>query len=490
MNTDIQKNIRRVLIVFLFLFIALISYIGYFQLFKAESIASSDENKRLWAKRNEVTRGVIYDRDNEVLAETVEKRELSQKRSYPQGELFAHVVGYYDETYSLAGLENTFDEELISYSVVESSISSLLDFFNLKKAFNTRTEEEIKVGNSLITTLDTDIQRAAYQALGTNKGAVVVLNPKTGEILASVSKPSYDPNNLSEIWETINTDTVNTPMFNRATRGLYPPGSTFKVVTLASALENISGVTSKVFNDKGKIIFSDNKTTLSNYNNNVYGQLSLKKALSVSSNVVFGELAMDLGNDKLKATAEKFGFNKTFSGSGIPIESSRFPEYNSSQEGLIAQSGIGQAGILSTPMEMAMVAAAVANDGAIIKPNIIKEIKTSSGKTVRELRPEVLYEAISPENAAIIKDYMVGVVQDRIGSSWANVFNGLNAAGKTGTADYEVDGVAQVPHSWFIGFAPADDPQVAIAVIVENGGTGSTMAAQVSGKVLKAALGQ
>ena len=288
MNTDIQKSIRRVLVVFLFLFIALISYIGYFQLFRAESIANSNENVRLWAKRNEVTRGVIYDRDNEVLAETVEKSELSQKRSYPQGEAFAHVVGYYDETYSLAGLENTFDEELISYSVVESSISSLLDFFNLKEAFNTRTEEEIKVGNSLITTLDTDIQRAAYQALGTNKGAVVVLNPKTGEILASVSKPSYDPNNLSEIWESINTDTVNTPMYNRATRGLISTRTTFKVVTLASALENISGVTSEVFNDTGKIIFSDKKTTLRNYNNNVYGQLSLKKALSVSSNVVFG----------------------------------------------------------------------------------------------------------------------------------------------------------------------------------------------------------
>ncbi|MGM9973438.1 MAG: penicillin-binding protein 2, partial [Clostridiaceae bacterium] len=139
MNTDLQKSIRRVLVVFLFLFIALISYIGYFQLFKAESIASSNENVRLWAKRNEVTRGVIYDRDNEILAETVEKSQLSQKRSYPQGEVFAHVVGYYDETYSLAGLENTFDEELISYSVVESSISSLLDFFNLKEAFNTRT---------------------------------------------------------------------------------------------------------------------------------------------------------------------------------------------------------------------------------------------------------------------------------------------------------------------------------------------------------------
>ncbi|MGM9973963.1 MAG: peptidoglycan D,D-transpeptidase FtsI family protein, partial [Clostridiaceae bacterium] len=369
-------------------------------------------------------------------------------------------------------------------------ISSLLDFFNLKEAFNTRTEEEIKVGNSIITTLDTDIQRAAYQALGTNKGAVVVLNPKTGEILASVSKPSYDPNNLSEIWESINTDTVNTPMFNRATRGLYPPGSTFKVVTLASALENISGVTTEVFNDTGKIVFSDEKTTLSNYNNNVYGQLSLKKALSVSSNVVFGRLAMDLGNDKLKATAEKFGFNQSFSGSGIPIESSRFPEYDSSQEGLIAQSGIGQAGLLATPMEMAMVAAAVANEGDIMKPTIIKEIRTSSGKTVRGLNTEVLYKAISPENAAIIKDYMMGVVQDRIGSSWSNVFNGLNAAGKTGTADYEINGEAQVPHSWFIGFAPADNPQVAIAVIVENGGTGSTLAAQVSGKVLKAALGQ
>ena len=489
MDKDLRKGIKRVLVVFLFLFIALISYIGYFQLFKADAIASRQENKRLWAKRNEVTRGVIYDRNKGVLAESVEKTELTQKRSYPQGELFAHIVGYVDQRYGLAGLESKFDEELISYSIVERSVSSLLDLFN-REAFGSRTKEVEKKGNNLITTLDTDIQKAAFNALGTNKGAVVVLNPRTGEIIASVSKPSYDTNNLDKLWESLNTDEKNTPLINRATTGLYPPGSTFKVITTASALENIKDATSRIFKDTGKIEFQDG-SSLNNFNNKANGNINLKKAMSVSAYFVYGSLAMELGTDMLKTTAEAFGVNKSLKDLDIPISTSRFPSLENYEVGNIAQTGIGQSSILSTPMQMAMVASAIANDGVIMKPTLIKEIVTSGGRVKKSLEPEALYNAISSENASIIKEYMVGVVQDRIKSSWKNVFNGLDAAGKTGTADYKLStGEDAVPHAWFIGFAPADDPQVAIAVIVENGGTGGTTAAAVAGKVLKAALGK
>ncbi len=252
-NNDLTSNIKKVLVIFLLLFIGLISYIGYFQLFKASSIAARPENKRLWVKRNQVTRGVIYDRNKNVLAKTVEKTELNQKRQYPGGESFAHIVGYVDPAYGLAGLESKFDEELIKYDVINASIDALLSKLNFKEEFNNRTKSQEKKGNDLVTTLDWDIQKAAFDALGNNKGAVVALNPKTGEVLASVSKPSYDTNNLSEIWKDVNTDEEGKPLINRATSGIYPPGSTFKVITTASALENIQGITSKNFRIRGKL---------------------------------------------------------------------------------------------------------------------------------------------------------------------------------------------------------------------------------------------
>lgn len=487
-NNDLTSNIKKVLVVFLLLFIGLISYIGYFQLFKAHDIAAKPENQRIWVKRNEVIRGVIYDRNKTVLAQTVEKTELSQKRQYPGGEVFSHLVGYVDETYGLAGLEAKFDEDLISYDVISTSVDAFLKKLNFKEEFNKRTAKEDKKGNNLITTLDSNIQNAAFDALGTNKGAIVVLNPKTGEILASVSKPSYDTNNLKAIWKSINSDEEGKPLINRATMGLYPPGSTFKIITTASALENIPGVTTKKFTDNGKIQFND-KQSLRNYNGYSYGEIDLKKAVSVSSNVVFGTLAMDLGNDKLKATAEKFGFNNKMPSDDIGIAQSKFPKLESNEIGNIAQTGIGQSSILATPMEMALVISTIANDGVMMKPILMKEIVSSNGRKVKSMKPEAVQTVIPKENSAIIKSYLKASVDDKLSGQWKYVFNGTNTAGKTGTADYKLpNGENAVPHSWFVGFAPADNPQVAVAVIVENGGIGAGAAAQAAGKVIKAAL--
>lgn len=487
-NNDLTSNIKKVLVVFLLLFITLISYIGYFQLFKAHDIAARKENKRLWVKRNEVVRGVIYDRNKTVLAQTIEKTELNQKRQYPGGEAFAHVVGYVDETYDLAGLEATYDQELISYDIINASIDAFLKKLNFKEEFNKRTVQEDKKGNNLITTLDANLQNIAFDALGTNKGAVVALNPKTGEILASVSKPSYDTNNLKNIWKSINTDEEGKPLINRATSGLYPPGSTFKIVTAASALENIPGVTTKKFKDNGKIKFNE-KQSLSNYGGYSYGDIDLKKAISVSSNVVFGTLAMDLGNDKLMATAEKFGFNKKISSDDVFIAQSKFPKLEKSEIGNIAQTGIGQSSILASPMEMALVISTIANDGVMMKPSLMKEIVSSNGRKVKSMKPEALQTVISKDQASTLRDYLKASVDEKIKSQWKYVFNGTNTAGKTGTADYKLpNGENAVPHSWFVGFAPADNPQVAIAVIVENGGLGGGAAAQTAGKVIKAAL--
>ena len=254
---------------------------------------------------------------------------LTQKRTYVNGDLYVHALGYVDPRYGLTGLEANYDSELTTYNKITNNILNLTKDFSkdkLKEMFKNRKEDEVKIGNGVITTLDPTLQKIAYDALGNNKGAVVALNPKTGEVLAMVSKPTYNPNNLENAMKAANAGTAdNSPLINRATSGLYPPGSTFKTVTLSSALENMPGVTNRTFNDTGKIVFNA-KQSLSNDNGEVYGNINLKDAFRLSSNVVFGTLAMELGNDKLKATAEKYGFNNTIDSDGFKINQSQFPK--------------------------------------------------------------------------------------------------------------------------------------------------------------------
>lgn len=486
---NISDSVKQVMVVFLFCFVALISYITYFQVFTAPDIAQKQGNKRLWAARNEVLRGTIYDRDGNALTKSERVDALTQKRTYIGGDLYVHALGYVDPRYGLTGLEASYDTELTTYNKLTNDIFNLAKDFSadkLKEMFKNRNEDEDKVGNGVVTTLNANLQKVAYDALGSNKGAVVALNPKTGEVLAMVSKPTYNPNDLKNAIDAANAGTGDdSPLINRATSGLYPPGSTFKTVTLTSALENMPGVTNRTFEDNGKIVFNE-KQSLSNANNAVYGTLDLKDAFKVSSNVVFGTLAMELGNDKLKATAEKYGFNNTINSEGFKITPSQFPKLTSAEIGSIAQSGIGQSSILATPMQMALISSTIANNGTMMEPKLVNKVLDKDGNTVKTIGSKVYKEVISTTNAAIIKDYMKNLVDSKVNSSWS-YFQGTDAAGKTGTADYNLpNGQSAIPHSWFIGFAPANNPEIAVAVIVENGGYGSVAAAQVAGKVIKA----
>ncbi len=484
---NVSNSIKQVMVVFLFCFVALISYIAYFQVFSAPNIAESEGNQRLWARRNEVLRGTIYDRNKNPLTTSARADALTQKRTYVNGDLYVHALGYVDPRYGLTGLEANYDNELTTYNKLTNNILNLTKDFSmdkLKSMFNNRKEDEVKVGNGVITTLDPTLQKIAYDALGSNKGAVVALNPKTGEVLAMVSKPTYNPNDLEGSMKAANEDS---PFINRAVSGKYPPGSTFKTVTLSSALENIPGVTNRTFNDTGKIVFND-KQSLSNDNGEVNGEIDLKDAYRLSSNFVFGTLAMELGNDKLKATAEKFGFNNTVDSDGFKIDQSQFPKLSKAEIGSIAQSGIGQSSILATPMEMALVASTVADDGKMMEPRLVSQVVDKDGNVVKTVEPKVNKQVISSANAAIIKDYMKNLVNSRIDSTWS-YFQGTDAAGKTGTADYNLaNGESAKPHSWFIGLAPASNPKIAVAVIVENGGYGASAAAPIAGKLIRQAV--
>ena len=470
---DIVSNIKKVLLVFLIFFIALISYITYIYMFNSQKSVQSTFNRRLWAERNKVLRGTIYDRDMVALTKSTKLSETSQKQQYLQGAIFAHAIGYMDPIYGLTGLEKKYDAELMG-----NSDTALSKFAFLSK------DTEQKVGNGLKTTLDSTLQKKAYDLLGDNRGSILAMNPKTGEILAMVSKPSYDPNNLDKNWKSIISN-KSMPLLNRAVSGLYPPGSTFKTITAASALENIANVYNSSLNDNGSLVVNGTKL-LQDFNGESFGNIDFKSAYMHSSNVFFGSLGLDLGNDKLKQTAEKFYFNKNIPTIGLTIENSQFPSYKNNEKGNIAQSAIGQAGDLVTPMQMALVASTVANDGVMMEPMLVKEILSSKGKSIEKMQPKQIGQVMTKDNSAIMKGLMREVVSQGTGTS-ASLPN-IVVSGKTGTADHDDPSKQIAPHAWFTGFAPYDNPQIAIAVIVEEGGQGGIKAAEITRELIRTYL--
>ena len=470
---DFVGNIKKVLLVFLILFIALITYITYVYMFNSQKAVASTSNRRLWAERNKVLRGTIYDKDMVALTKSTKTSETSQKQNYLQGAVFAHAIGYMDPVYGLSGLEKKYDAQLMGNN--DTPLSKFV-FFN--------KETEQKVGNGLRTTLDSKLQKKAYELLGDHRGSIVAMNPKTGEILAMVSKPSYDPNNLEENWKSIVAN-KEMPLLNRAVSGLYPPGSTFKTVTAASALENIANVYNSSLNDNGSLIVNGTKL-LEDYNGESFGNIDFKSAYMHSSNVFFGSLGLDLGNKALKDTAEKFYFNKNIPTIGLTIENSVFPSYKNNEKGNIAQSAIGQAGDLVTPMQMALVVSTVANGGTMMEPMLVKEILSSKGKSIEKLQPKQLGQVMTKNNSDIMKGLMKEVVSQGTGTSAA--LSDVVVSGKTGTADHDDPSKQEAPHAWFTGFAPYDDPQIAIAVIVEEGGQGGVKAAEITRELVRTYL--
>lgn len=478
---DISNNIKKVMFVFILFFIVTISYVTYFEIITGPKIVNNADNKRLWAKRNEVLRGTIYDRNKVALTKSERVDTLNQKREYAYGDLFSHVLGYVNPQYGITGLEAKYDQYLMG-SKDESLKQFITDLIKTKG----NLEPQEKKGDNLITTLNYNVQKQASDMLGDKKGAVVALDPRTGEILAMVSKPSFDPNDsaLKANWSSLNSN-PDRPLLNRAVSGLYPPGSTFKTITAVSALENIPGIQNKTFNDTGVLVFNS-KESLSNFDGEVNGEINFKNAYVKSSNFVFGTLGLELGNENLKKTAEDFYFNRNTPADGIVIDNSKFPTLKSYEKGNMAQSAIGQSSVLATPMQMALVASTIADNGIMMKPHLVKQILTSDGDIVSTIDTESNGQIISSDIASTMKSFMRTVVAEGTGVNAA--IEGVEVSGKTGTADHMENGKAAPPHSWFIGFAPYDNPKIAVAVIVEDGGQGGIAAAKIASGVMQSAL--
>lgn len=469
MKTD--KKIIHVVFGICLLFSLLIVYLTYFELFVKDRIITNSYNQRLNAENSSILRGSILDRNGEVLAKSQFNGE-TQVRVYPYGSLYSHIIGYSSKVYGKSLLEANYN----SYLSNNYDSHTIMDIIAKLEGYEL-------AGANLTLTLDHSLQAQAEKLMRNLKGAVVVMDPKTGEILAMVSKPDFDPSGskLEASWKTL-VESPDSPFLSRATQGLYAPGSTFKVVISAAALDH--GLADTVYEDTGTTTIDGKK--FKNAGGKAYGKIDLSKALSVSSNTYFARLGTELGATALKEAATAFGLEKHISFE-LPMNKSRFPYKEMSQTDM-ASVGIGQGKILVTPLHMAMVASSIANDGVMMHPWLVKDIKTVNGIKLHEGKPQVLSQPISSQTAQALKEMMVDVVKEGTGKKAA--IQGISVAGKTGTAQNETTGNAkEKEHAWFIGFAPADDPVVAVAIIAEySGSSGGDLCAPIAKKLMAAWL--
>ena len=461
-----DRPIRRLFYFFAGLFVALILMLTYVQVWAAPSLKVHAANTRAVEEEMKIERGLILSADGEELA-TNRKEGQYYLREYPLAGLVEPWLGYNNLRYGRAGNERVYNEELTGQTGllgVTGSWSQVLG--------------QSQRGADLKLTIDMRVQRAAAKALGERKGAVVALDPRTGAVLAMVSYPRYDPNELSEQWKTLIAD-PDRPLLNRATQGLYPPGSVFKIIVASAGLQTGTVTPETEFTDTGTVTLGGYE--IHNYGDRVYGEHTFAKAFASSINTTFATVGVDLGADTLAGYSADFGFGESFPWRLGGAKSS-FPDPADMDTAHVAQASIGQADILATPMLMALAASAVANQGRIMEPYMVDQILSYNGAITEKTSPKVWLRPITAATAATMTDLMIQVVTS--GTGTAAALPGVQVAGKTGTA--EIAGGES--HAWFAGFAPARDPQVAVVVLVENGGSGGSVAAPVAKQVIAAAL--
>ncbi len=450
---------------FLLLFGLLIGYMVYFQVVKSDSFISSSYNSRLDLYAERVIRGDILSSEGDVLATTVVDEDGEESRSYPFGRVFAHVVGYTNNGKS--GLEKQYNFNLLrSHSFFLTQIVNEL-------------KDEKSMGDSVVTTLSTQLQQAAYDALGDNDGAVVVLEASTGKVLAMVSKPDYDPNTLADSWDSIINDDSSSVLVNRATSGAYPPGSIFKLFTTLEYVHENDSYTSYAFTCSGS--FTVDGETISCYHGSSHGSESLMTSFANSCNASYASLSLTLDLTQFSSLLESMLFNTTLPGSLSSTKSS-FSLSSDANTGKIMQTAIGQGDTTVSPLHMAMIAAAISQDGVLYEPYLVDHTENDKGTVVRQYTSTEYGSLLSVSDARLLQEYMRAVVTD--GTASALNTSSYTAAGKTGSAEYDSNGNS---HGWFIGYASKEGYEdIAIAVIVEDGDSGSKSAVPVAKAVFEA----
>lgn len=449
---------------FLALFICLMGYFSYFQFEKSEDFIDNPYNTRQETFEQKVVRGKILASGGEVLAETITDSEGNDTRRYPYGSIFAHVVGY--STHGKTGIESQANFDLLRSNT-----------FFLEKAGN-EIQGEKSIGDNVITTLNYELQLRAYDALDSYDGAVVVMEPATGKILAMVSKPDFDPNTIAEDWETLTAETnTDAALLNRATQGLYPPGSIFKIVTTLEYLNEHGGDSDYSYTCNGSYTVGNH--TIHCYNNKSHGTQNLKQAFSNSCNAAYSAMGLELDIDKFGELCDTLLFNTSLP---TKFESSKssFVLQSTDGEASIMSTAFGQGKTLVTPFHMALLVSAVANDGVLMQPYVIDHTESYEGTVQEREEPEEYGRLISLENAQMLQDYMSAVVESGTGQKLKG--QNYEAAGKTGSAEFSTG--SNSAHSWFVGYAHQEGKEdIAVAVIVEDSGIGSEYAVPIAKEI-------
>ncbi|MCX5525273.1 penicillin-binding transpeptidase domain-containing protein [Streptomyces bobili] len=485
-----NKPLRRIAIFCGLLVLALLLRDNYIQYVQADSLASDTENRRVNITRYATPRGDIIV-DGEAITGSVENNngDYKYKRTWTNGAMWAPVTGYSSQAFGATQLEK-LEDGILTGNDDRLFFRNTLDMITGKK----------KEGGSVVTTLNAAAQKAAYKGLGDKKGAVAAIDPATGKILALVSTPSYDPSKFAgtsdedaKAWNAVQKkNNPDDPMLNRALRETYPPGSTFKVVTAAAALENkiVSGIDDAT---KTPDPYQLPKTTTDLTNEHgTCENANLRYALMVSCNTVFAKMADTVGNAKMIEQANKFGFNNKELDTPVRASESVYPEDNEPQN---AMAGIGQASNRATPLQMAMVASAIANDGKLMKPYMVDQLKAASLDTIATTEPEELSQAVSSETAQKLQEMMETVVNDPQGTGGKAKIPNVVVGGKTGTAQHGLNN-KEKPYAWFISYAKLADGSspVAVAVVVEDGAanrgdiSGGGLAGPIAKDVMKAVI--
>ena len=468
---ELRRNMRFVGTIVVVLFVGLAVWFAMTTFTQGSVWASDVRNGRLRATAS--LRGDITDRDGTLLATTDADGVRQYAKNATARRAMSQTVG------DTAGMSGTGIETFYSATLLDIS-TSLVD--RLSELFNSASH----VGNSIQITVDGPLQAwiasefPVNQATGAcYRGAVCVINYKTGEILAMVSMPNYDPYDLAGRTEAQVEDTA---YLNRCLQGLYTPGSVFKIITLASAITNDAAVVDQTFTCSGEWTYEGGRIVCAG--NTAHGTVNLRSAFKKSCNVTFGKLAYQLGLDRLRQTAERFGFNENFKFGDFVVYNSAFPDSVDNMNGLV-WAGIPPGEVLVTPLHMALISGTVANGGVMMKPWLIRRIANSVGTTVSSGRPEVYRQVLSEPVAGTIAEYMYQTVQG--GTATRAAIKGYTVGGKTGSAQVSDDREVET-NAWFTGFIYDDAHPYAIAVVIEGGGAGARMPSELAAKALKKAI--
>lgn len=461
-----NKYYTRAGVLFSLFFFMLIGYMVYFNIMLSDSLRMNPNNSKGDISESYVTRGTIYDNEGNELAYTYTDEMGGETRIYPYGAVYSHVVGYTDKGKS--GIEAAYNTALLTSS------SSVRD------RVGSEAHNQKQKGDSVYLTLDTQLQQAAYNALGNNRGAIVVMEPKSGKILAMVSKPGFDPNELSSMWDYLMENDEDSPLLNRATQGLYPPGSTFKILTALEYIkEHPNDYMYYHYDCYGS--FTDYDVLIKCYDYEQHGSEDLQASFQHSCNTSFANIGLNLDLKKFEDLAGFCMFNDNLP-LQLPYSKSRFYLNENSSYGEIMTTSIGQGNTLVSPFHMALIVSAIANKGRLMNPYLVDHIENAENIMVKSTKASVYKELMTPTEASILRGYMRSVVEGGTASALWN--SDYTVAGKTGSAEYVKSAEEEFStHSWFVGFSNVDDPDITVSIIVEDGGTGSASAVPIAQQI-------